>query len=265
MSFVLRKWYLDVTTADGSYLIFYLGQLTFKSLKVNFSHRLGGGRFADLSAPPKLRSHGNLEIGSDGKAVLEDRAAGLRGEWTPETPPSSHTLLASETGKVNWCCLQPSAQVQFCHEQTEHVGRGYVECLTMTLPPWELGLRYLDWGRYISDSDQVTWLRWSGDHSLELAIVNGEASHRVVVNENRVEAGDSTLELTSKQVIRDGMLGSTVLKKLPAILPLAPLQMLRLHERKWLSRGCLVGADGSQSTGWSIHETVEWPTPVTPV
>ena len=264
MNFTLRKWYLDVTAADGSYLIFYLGRLSFKSLNIGFAHRIGGGRFAELSSGPRLTSKTDPEFSDDGKAVICQADRKLRVEWTPEAAPSSHTLLSSGAGEVRWNCLQPSARVLLNHAGATHGGRGYVECLTLTLPPWELGLEHLDWGRYVSDTDQLTWIRWRGEHPLELAIINGRVSNQVSVNGDRVTAEDRTLELTDKQVIRDGILGSTVLNKLPAVLPFAPLQMLQLHERKWLSRGRLNSPGSAASDGWSIHEQVAWPCPAAP-
>ena len=263
MSFTLKKWYLDVTAPDGSYLIFYLGQLIFKSVNVGFSHRLGGGRLAKLSSGPKLTVRSAPDIDAHGKVVIAEPGSDLSAEWIPDGASSSHTLFSSATGEVRWNCLQPAARVTVNHEGSLHVGRGYVEHLTLTLPPWDLGLEHLDWGRYVSDADQVTWIRWRGDHPLELAIVNGEVSSRVSVNGDRVLVGDRTLHLADTHVIRDGKLGSTVLNKLPGLLPLAPLQILRLHERKWLSRGRLNAPDGSASDGWAIHEQVAWPAPAT--
>ena len=261
MTFALRKWYLDVTTSDGSYLIFYLGRLSFKSLNIGFTHRIGGGRFADLSSGPRLTSQTDPEAGGDGKVAISDAGRELNVEWTPETAPSSHTLFSSGSGEVEWNCVQPSAQVLLNHRGVTHSGRGYVECLTLTFPPWELGLEHLDWGRYISDTDQLTWIRWRGANPLELAIINGVDTRQVSVDGDRVTAGNTTLQLADKQVIRDGMLGSTVLNKLPAVLQVAPVQMLQLHERKWVSRGRLISAGGGASDGWSIHEQVAWPCP----
>jgi len=140
-----------------------------------------------------------------------------------------------------------------------------VECLELTFPPWQLGLEHLDWGRYVSDTDQLTWIRWRGANPLELAILNGDVTRQVRVDGNRVTAGNSTLELTDNRVIRDGMLGSTVLEKLPSVLQVAPVQMLQLHERKWLSRGRLTSLHRAPSNGWSIHEQVAWPSPAAAV
>ena len=264
MNFTLRKWYLDVIAPDGSYLIFYLGRLTFKSLNIGFAHRIGGGRFAELSSGPRLTSQTDPETGDAGKVAISDAGRELRAEWTPQAASSSHNLFSYGSREVGWNCLQPSARVVLNHRGATHSGRGYVECLELTLPPWELGLEHLDWGRYVSDTDQLTWIRWRGANPLELAIINGDVTRQVSVDDNQVIAGDSTLELADKQVIRDGMLGSTVLNKLPAVLQVAPVQMLQLHERKWVTRGRLTTLGRAPSDGWSIHEQVVWPCPAAP-
>ena len=70
--------------------------------------------------------------------------------------PVERTVYACESGSVVWNCLQPAASVSLSVGEKKLTGAGYAECLTLTLPPWQLPLRHLQWGRFVSDCNALT-------------------------------------------------------------------------------------------------------------
>ena len=137
-------------------------------------------------------------------------------------------------------------------------GLGYVERLNLTIRPWQLGLQNLFWGRFVSEEHSVVWIEWQGDYALTVLILNGKKISNSRISENGVKCDDFELTLERHATIRKGSLGETFVSKIPAALKIAPIDFLGGSEEKFLSRGQLNFVDGSQSTGWVIHERVSW-------
>jgi len=135
---------------------------------------------------------------------------------------------------------------------------GYVEFLNLTIPPWQLGLQTLLWGRFTSENHSIVWIQWQGKYSLTVLICNGEKVANARISEHDVRCDDFELSLEPAATIRRGSIGETLISRTPSILKVAPVEFLGGREQKYLSRGQLRFVGGSCHTGWVIHERVSW-------
>ncbi len=129
----------------------------------------------------------------------------------------------------------------------------------MTIPPWQLPFDELRWGRFLSAEDALVWIDWRGAHSLNLTFHNGDCVEHAALTDDELVAGELSLALDRGTVLREGALVETALNTIPGIQKLFPFRILRVHERKWLSRGVLRKPGAEPSAGWAIHEVVRWP------
>ncbi|HYG82010.1 MAG TPA: hypothetical protein VD861_16550, partial [Pyrinomonadaceae bacterium] len=184
----------------------------------------------------------------------------VAGRWEADAGPIKRILLESSAGKIEWHCLQPRARAEIrVGENVRLVGLGYVEQLTMTIPPWRLPFEELRWGRFLSAEDSLVWIDWRGAHPLNLTFHNGALAEHASLADDRLAAGELSLALDCGTVLREGTLAETALNMIPGIDRLFPFRILRAHERKWLSHGVLKKPAAEPSTGWAIHEVVRWP------
>jgi hypothetical protein len=128
----------------------------------------------------------------------------------------------------------------------------------MTLRPWELPIRELRWGRFLSESAAVVWIEWRGGRPLTVLSCNGSLMGEVEVSDRSIAWGRQRLELEAGPVLRDGVLGTTALARVPLLALLAPRALREVHENKRLRPGKLVGSDGRVETGWAIDEVVRF-------
>jgi hypothetical protein len=138
-------------------------------------------------------------------------------------------------------------------------GLGYAELLEISIPPWNLPLSELHWGRFVSESETVVWIDWRGPYSHRLLVHNGSEREIALITTEEVRSVDSStlLTLDRRLVLRSGTLGETVFPKLAGLAKAIPMKMLGIHERKWRSRGVL-RAQQRTTEAWAIHEVVKW-------
>lgn len=184
----------------------------------------------------------------------------LAGKWEADARPIKRTLLESSAGEIEWHCLQPRARAEIhAGEDARLVGLGYVERLTMTIPPWRLPFDELRWGRFLSAEDALVWIDWRGAHPLNLTLHNGAPVEHASLTDDELVAEGVGLALDCGTVLREGALVETALNMIPGIDRLFPFRILGAHERKWLSRGRLKKPGSGPGAGWAIHEVVRWP------
>jgi hypothetical protein len=160
-------------------------------------------------------------------------------------------------GSIVWNCLQPGSRVRVRSGDRELEGLGYAECLTVTVAPWNLPLRQLRWGRFVSAVHSLAWVDWQGEHSASLAVVDGSECKLLSVSESEVAVDGGILRIAEGVSLRGGRLRSTVLPGARALKRLFPASLFNIREQKWKSRGTLIDR-GETSHGWVIHEVVEW-------
>jgi hypothetical protein len=136
-------------------------------------------------------------------------------------------------------------------------GLGYAECLTLTVPPWQLPMHQLRWGRFVSQRDSLAWIDWQGEYSTSFAVFNGQPCEPLSVSDSEIVLGVGTLRMQDSLSLRSGRLGTTILPGVGALSKLLPLSLFNVSEQKWRSRGTLRGSD-RESDGWVIHEVVDW-------
>ena len=194
----------------------------------------------------------------DGAVALDAPGVGLTGEWRARGTPAEETILASPAGEVRWSCLQPRSAVSLHLRGEALAGDGYLEHLLVTIPPWELPLRELRWGRFHGGDRVAVWIDWRGPHERRVGILDG-ARVAASASDAEVTLGDARLELGERHVLRTGPLGTTALRGIPVLGDRLPARMLAVDETKWLCRGRLSSPGATAVDGWCVHEVVRWP------
>jgi hypothetical protein len=261
-SFRLQKWYLDAVDHDGQVFIGYWAILRWGWLNLHYQgylHQRSG-------APTK---HVNRFRRSPAPVEVEDRVdwrvPGVDGHWHSRSAPIRRQLLNNEHGTVDWHAIMPSASATI-RFQDGHLlnGLGYVEHLDMTIPPWKLPIQRLHWGRAISAADAVVWIRWES-HTHPLALVHhldfcGKAQtyqQDTQVTKENVAFPDGYVRMNEPRSLRTGIISQTVFQQVGWIKWFFPRSIQQLEETKWLSRSYLESQQNT-STGWAIHEIVDW-------
>jgi hypothetical protein len=201
---------------------------------------------------------GPYRLSADASEILVEHP-GLKasGRWLADSDPFKRTVYEDPAGSVEWNCLQPRSRVSLRIKECEITGLGYAECLTLTLPPWQLPMRQLRWGRFVSQHDALAWIDWKGEHSTRLAVHNGQQRELRTVSDSEVILAAGTLSMDDSVCLRSGRLGDTILPGVRALGKLLPHGLFNVREQKWRSRGSFREATGG-SDGWVIHEVVDW-------
>ena len=253
-AFSLVKWYLDCVTEQGDTVILYCADLRWRGVHARYSSSLVAldGAVATQSS----MSSYDLNVG-ERQIAVELPKLGVSGRWESRVAPVRASLYRDAAGEVDWHCIQPASDVTVRVGDRELTGLGYAECLTLTLPPWQLPLHELRWGRFVSAEDSLAWIDWRGPHSTRIAVHNGRVTDVMNLSESEVTTEDSTVRLADTFTLRDGTLGSTVLPGAGLLAKLLPSSLRNIDERKWRSRATLATPKG-ESAGWAIHEVVLW-------
>jgi len=253
-AFHLSKWYLDFISDSGEASILYLGSLRWGMLRLHYSSMLEclSGHVTVRTSLSKPRTP---EV--NGSSISwRAKALGVDAVWKADSEPIQCTIFSCDKGSVEWHCFMPRARAQI----GERFGFGYVEQLTMSIPPWELPMENLRWGRFTSASDWIVWIDWRGEFSRRIAYWNGEAVAPPVLEDDCINFGGGALLTMDKAlVIRDAPLGAGALRRIPGINRMFPVRLLQISERKWRSRARLVRSGRPTVEGWAIHENVSWP------
>ncbi len=252
-SFQLRKWYFDCVSPTGDAAIVYLARLRWGAAKVHYASLLlsHGGEITTRSS---VRRFASFDDTSDGlELTLPNLGAAI--SLQAEQAPMARTLLIG----VTWHCLQPKAIAAIKVGNITLRGLGYAERLDLTVPPWKLPLTELHWGRFLSADDSLVWIDWRGHHQATVMVHNGRDVNSQAIGTDEIRfAPSSSLALDRRHTLRSGCLSETVLPAAPILNRFFPHNLFNIRETKWCSAGTLTAPDHA-STGWAIHEIVEWP------
>jgi hypothetical protein len=264
--FRLTKWYLDAVGADGTAFIGYVAHLRWGALRIRYRAVLLALPNESTTEAFTLRASPDPLVEESGIVRWSCLPLRLQGVWTPCATPVRRTLFASKEGDVVWECLAPAATVDLTLRSLRITASGYVECLTMTAPPWVLGLDELHWGRFISGDSQVVWLDWRGSGARRLVLLNGEEMPDAVVYEQRIVlTPDEQRSLVlaemagepQSRILRQGPLAN-IIAAVPLLKDALPRWLGEGYEKKLLSRGRLQSNELPAKEGWAIHEVVTW-------
>ncbi|HVO50827.1 MAG TPA: hypothetical protein VMV60_07530 [Thermoanaerobaculia bacterium] len=255
--FELSKWYLDAVDEAGDVFIGYRADLRWRPLSVAYGAVLTGGKHG-----PRTRAtvRPGKEPGFlEGALAWEEPRLDVSASWRGAAQAISRTLIESPEGAVTWRCLMPSAESDVRIGSSVVRGPGYVEHLSMTLPPWRLPLDTLRWGRFLSPERSVVWIDWEREGCpprtwvfVDGIEVRGEVSEEAVC----FEGGELRLPARERLALRSGRL-SYLLRNLPRSLRTSLAgRALGIEETKWRTRGLLALEGAAPAEGWAIHEIV---------
>ena len=141
-----------------------------------------------------------------------------------------------------------------------YVGFGYVEQLTLTLPPWRLPFNILRWGRYASASRSIIWIAWRGAEERRFIWHNGLPQPAAVLGERSIRGLTSGAELQIGEP-RD-VCARPALARLVDHLPKPARPFARpvaaMFEHKMVAPSRVLVAGGQVDSGWSLFEEVQW-------
>ncbi len=258
MRFGLTKWYLDCVTPAGDAAVAYagrvdLGRLSVPYVEVLVSHATGSNtRWRCVTR--------RVEVGErSGAIVLAAAAPPIDGRWMPESAGLVATLLDDGKGRIDWRCVQPGggAVLRLPDGMTVE-GLGYAERLDMTLAPWTLPFDELRWGRFVGHTRNAVWIDWRGG-GLEgrWMFVDAAPVEAREVGRDRVAWTSGAVEIAPGRVLRDGLVGRSLLG--PAAWCL-PKRIARARETKWVAPATLRDDRHGHEpeSGWVVHELVRW-------
>lgn len=258
--FHLKKWYFDGVDAAGRAIIVCSASLQWHGERAPYASYLFlqqpgdcrmEGRFRQMAAPVV-----------DGNSLRwADEWFDFHGRWTAAAPAFGKRLYEGPEGYLDWQCYQPAG---YCHielgDAPPIVGLGYVECLEMTFPPWQLGLQELRWGRFAHPEMPLVWIDWKGAINRRWIFAKSQAMAGGTVDDSGVYSPDHDIRLHLERPVviaeqeKTGAVAQSLAAWLPGIGPLAPLQFLKAKEVKWLSEGILEMAGQPIRYGPVIHE-----------
>lgn len=248
MQWSLRKWYLDCVAADGVAWIGYWGRLRWGPLRVSFVSSLVHDGDETTTA---TRVRADAEPRHDGDAVRWSAPSlGVELELAPRVGGVAKELHEG----VTWRCVAP------CGDAVVHLpgrtlqGRGYAEVLEMRVPPWQLPIRELRWGRVLGTRTSLVWIQWTGAKPLQVIARDGAFVEAASIADDEVRLADGTrVTMSQRSPIREARLAET-LRPLRAVAPLLPRALTGSVEQKWRSRGTIAPPERPIDTGWVIHE-----------
>lgn len=260
-SFSLTKWYLDCVTPRGDVVVGYVARVGWGAIALRYASTLVQ-RAGEATVHRSTLVDAPWPVQDGGCVTWSCPALGVRARFDELAPSAQDILLDGPDGRVDWFCLAPKARAAITLDGAPLEGLGYVERLTLTVPPWRLPIDELRWGRFVADEApfaSLVWIDWRGPHARRVLLQGGAPVADARVSDDGVEGagGAVRLSLRDPRVLREGALGKTAL----AILPVAarlPSRILLTEERKWVARGELARGD-RRASGWVIHEVVRWP------
>ena len=255
--FRLEKWYFDCVSSDGAVFIGYAARLKWGPVRLSYGATITkskDGRLSQRQSP----SCGRLSGGRESITWCND---GLKasGEWTGGEPIAKTVVVDEPSGRIEWQCLSANAAVDVRTHGRAMTGTGYVEKLSMTIPPWKLPFTELRWGRFISDdrNDYLVWIDLRGRTQRNWIWVNSGEALAGTVDDDGVRTDGAELVFESSQPVRAENIARTLLGRLEFLKRLLPERLWAIREDKRVS-SCSLRTEGSESRGSSINEVVRW-------
>jgi hypothetical protein len=258
--FRLTKWYMDCMEPGGRVAIAYWASLSWRSVGLTWS---SVARY-DPDRPVQRSSAlgRSAEPSLDGRR-LAWREPGIEAAVDAEVLQTglSIQLFALGAGSVEWTCAAPAAEVSVRGPGDATVqGRGYVERLVMTLPPWRLPIRELRWGRWIAaqSARSLVWIDWRGAAPATWVLRDGALCPDATVSDTEVCAGGDVVAIDARQLLHSRRLDE-VIGGIAPLRGLVPSSLLAMEDTRWACCAPLRASDGTSVPGAAIAELVRFP------
>lgn len=216
--FQLTKWYLDAVSATGEAFIVYWAELRWRRLSGHYAAVLSledGAPHERASLLPGPAPGLGPDSVSFSCPTLE-----VDGRWSgPLAAAGPQTLLERGDGALVWECLQPLAGVELRLEDRVVHASGYTERVTLSLPPWELPIDELRWGRAHAGGRSVVWVDWTGEPEVHLVLVDGVPRAGARASAEGVRAEGLRLSFGAPRSLRTGPLASSTVGRVPGSPP----------------------------------------------
>lgn len=238
-------------------LIGYAVKLKWGPIRLAYGSRIAKAKDGPSSQRQSL-SFGRLNEERETITWSNDRLK-VDGAWTSGEPITRTVVLDEPSGTIVWQCLGANCAVDVRTDGRAMTGTGYVEKLSMTIPPWKLPLTELRWGRYISDdrSNHVVWIDLRARTQRNWIWVNSGEAVGGTVDDDGVRTDGAELTFESSQLVRSENVARTLLGRFQFLRRLFPRRLWAVQEDKQIS-SCVLMTEGSESRGSSINEVVRW-------
>lgn len=257
----LTKWYLDFVSDDGVAALCYSAKLSYHDLSLGYSALVTGQYNGEFKAQYSLQNP-MPEITAD---VLHWQAAKSATAFSWQTTGMSASqplaLWQTEEGGVVWHNLIPGAQAQMHHDHQLTFGRGYVEQLSLDIPPWKLPIKRLRWGRFVGSQLTLVWIQWHlrDGSTKQWLTLNQQAVEHFSLSDQRVSCAAGRLQIGPGSPIRQGFLRDTAFSGTAFLQRFLPKAVLDIHEHKQLAPAAFYSDGQATLDGWVIDEVVEFP------
>jgi len=255
--FGLEKWYLDCVCPDGAVLVGYAARLKWGPIRLSYGAKITKEKGDE---PSQRQSLSFGKVSERGRTIswINDRLK-VSGEWTDGEPIATTIVVDEPSGRIEWQCLGASCAVDLRTDGRAMAGTGYVERLTMTIPPWKLPFRELRWGRFISDDrrNHMVWTDMRGGTPRNWVWVNSGEPVEGTVDTGGVRTENAELVFLSSDPLRGDNVARTLLGRFEFLRKLLPKGVRSIREDKQVS-SCVLAMDGLESRGSSINEVVTW-------
>ena len=262
-NFHLSKWFLDFTSDNGEAMIFYAAKLTWHGWSITYSSWLAYDPIAGVSLKSSIRNVQMPRLSAD-IVTWSDLKFGISGRWKSMAAMLQTRIFETEDGYVEWTCYQPASKVNLCIKEKLLEGIGYVEKLTLTIPPWKIPMDELRWGRFISNDNKLVWIELREKVLQQWVWLNGERLNTCIVEDDQINIPEKNMVLDlNREVVLESekkivSLAEKFIRYIPGINKLIPMKFLMADEFKWLSKAVLKIDSKTINTAYAIHELVNF-------
>jgi len=262
-NFHLKKWFLDFVGNNGETMIFYSAKLSWKGFSVNYASWIDYHPESGV----KVKSHFlNVQVPEikDKLITWYDDKFKISGSWETMDVPLYERIFDSDDGYLDWNCFQPTSLVQLKINDKIIRGKGYVEQLILTTPPWHIPMNDLRWGRFHSLHDTIVWIELRKENKQQWLWINGEKIINCSIEDNHISSVEKNfyLKLDRSVILESEKKIFQVVQKLLSYLPgfnkLMPSKFLMADSHKWLSKGEFQKNGSPVTQGMAIHEWVNF-------
>jgi hypothetical protein len=254
----IEKLYADCIDDAGNCFIIYQATLHFMFIRLNYSSLIfsdNAGKVIEFSSFRKA----SVDISGQDIQLAHKRMA-ISGIWKRIDDGLVVSLFTdSHNKKLIWNCHHPKAGTEIRFNGGIFSGLGYAETLSLYFKPWNLPIDELKWGRYLSETDTIIWIKWKGSFPLNKLFYNNKEYNDAYIGDDEIAFADKAYHIifSGISIIRKGNL-SDVLARQPWLKLMFRKSILTSMETKYKAKSAFLKDEKIVSSGWSLYETVLW-------